>query len=167
MTTEQLAYIAALIDGEGSLECQKQKQAGAKNPQYRTRLSFTMVTEEPLLTLSHWLDINPPRKYPASDLWRSPFYRMHIPKTATLTLLQNCMPYIILKKRQAEILLEMEVIRQKYSPAKRHVGHAKFQPMPQEAIALFEEKYVEFRSLKLNKRPLKNRPIGGDDKWAR
>lgn len=30
-----------------------------------------------------------------------------------------------------------------------------------------EEKYVEFRSLKLNKRPLKNRPIGGDKKWAR
>ncbi len=167
MTTEQLAYIAALIDGEGSLECQKQKQPKGKNPQYRTRLSFTMVTEEPLLTLSHWLEINPPKTYPASDLWRSPIHRIHIPKTATLVLLQNCMPYLILKKRQAEILLEMEAIRQKHSPPKRHVGYAKFQPMSQEAIVLFEEKYVEFRSLKLNKRPLKNRPIGGDAKWAR
>lgn len=55
LTVEQLAYLAGLIDGEGSLECQKQSQAGSATPRYVIRLSFTMSTPEPLETVASWL----------------------------------------------------------------------------------------------------------------
>ena len=44
LNAEKYAYIAGLIDGDGSLECQKQRQRNGQTHSYRVRLSFTMVT---------------------------------------------------------------------------------------------------------------------------
>ncbi len=152
LNNTQLAYLAGMIDCDGSLECQKQMQKKGTTHRYAIRLSFTMATKEPINTISKWFGLNY-KKYPSVDSRRSPRYRIHIPKTITLVLLKNCLHYLVLKKRQAEILLEIESIRLGLNPGKKHYGKPTFQCMPPEWETQIEPLYRELRSLKSNKRP--------------
>jgi hypothetical protein len=152
----QVAYLAGLIDGEGSLESQKQVQAGGKTPRYVLRLSFTFVTVEPLATLSLWLGV-PVKVYASTDPRRSDRRIMHIPKSMAVVLLERCLPYLILKRRQAELILGIEAIRHASSPSLRHFGSQSATPMPLEAIGRMEALHVELRSLKSNKRTGRSR----------
>ena len=65
LSETQVAYVAGLIDGEGSLECQIQMQKGAATPIFTLRLSFTFGTEEPITTVAAWLG-TAPKRYPAT-----------------------------------------------------------------------------------------------------
>lgn len=157
LTEGQRAYLACLIDGEGSLETQKGFQRGAATPHFRIRLSFTMATEEPLLTVARWLEIAVPKVYPPQDETRSPRYRLHIPKNLTVEILRSVQPFLILKKRQAELVLEIERVRLASSPGRHHYGSVKARAMPAHAVALMEKLHHELRGLKSNKRPGKMR----------
>jgi hypothetical protein len=150
VTSIQSAYLAGLIDGEGSLECQKQMHGAAITPRYVIRLSFVMATEEPLRTVARWLG-REPKCYPATSLNRQPRWRLHIPKGILVPLLRGCLPYLILKKNQAEAILAIEDIRLRHSPAWCGDG------MPIVAIDQMEASFQILRSLKSNKRPLECR----------
>ena len=152
MNNHQYAYFAGALDCDGSVECQKQMQKNGKTPRYQIRLSFTMATYQPIATFEKWLGITH-KLYPAVDESRSPRYRLHIPKGITIPLLKGCLPYLTLKKRQAEILIEIEGIRESLSPGRNHYGQKSIQPMPPEWEKSVEPLYKELRSLKSNKRP--------------
>ena len=146
LTRPQLAYLAGLIDGEGSIECQRENPPGARTPRFSLRLSFAMATAEPIRTVAEWLDLTA-KRYPARP-GRHPCWRLHVPKGVAVELLRACEPYLILKRDQAGVLLAIEDVRERHSPAKRHVGHPRFQPMPVEAVEQMEQLHRELRDLK-------------------
>ena len=153
LSTEQLAYFAGFIDGDGSLECQKAMQKGGKTPRFTLRLSFTLATPEPLHTFTTWLEGTQVKVYLPVDERRSPRHRLHIPKSIAVPLLRSCLPYLVLKKPQAKLILAIEAVRLKYSPSRHHLGHPKAQPMPQVAIDKMDALHLQLRALKSNKRP--------------
>ena len=109
LTETQIAYIAGLIDGEGSLECQRQMQKGAATPIFTTRLSFTFGTAEPITTVAGWLG-GAPAVYPPTSPNRQPRWRFHIKNRVCLPLLERSLPYLILKKEQAALILAIDGI---------------------------------------------------------
>jgi hypothetical protein len=152
ITDEQAAYIAALIDGEGSVECQRELPRGAANYRYVLRVSFTMGTKEPLHTVGQWLGLAP-KMYPPTDPSRQPRWRLHLPKSVSCAVLERVMPYLILKRRQAELVLAIERVRAEASPSRQHFGTAKLLRMPDAAVRQMEELHQQLRSLKSAKRP--------------
>jgi len=156
LTTPQLAYIAGLIDGEGSLECQKQMQKRGRTPRYVLRLAFTMSTPEPLETTAMWLGLTP-KWYPVTDSRRQATCRLSIPKGITVPLLRQCLPYLILKHEAAKLILAIEEVRAKWSPTRHHFGSAKLEPMPQRAVEEMETLHQRLRATKSNKRPIRCR----------
>ena len=89
---------------------------------------------------------------------RQPLHRLHIPKQTAVVALQICLPYLLLKRPQAELILEIERIRAAYTPDRhKHPGHS--EPMPQEAVAAMDELHHQLLSLKSNKRPIHLRTL--------
>jgi hypothetical protein len=151
LTEVQAAYLAGLIDGEGSLESQKGVQRNGRTYSYTLRLAFAFATEEPLRTISQWLDLKVVRREP-QDLIRSPTWRTGVPKNKAVAVLKRALPYLILKREQAELMLAIEAIRETNSPLRAHFGKAKFQPMPDHAVDAMHALHQRLRSLKSNKR---------------
>lgn len=148
----QLGYLAGLIDGEGSIECQTEVQPRGRTTRYVLRVSFVFATEEPLRTVSEWLgsrySVHPP-----VDEKRSMRYRSHIYKNTAVELLKAVLPYLILKRRQAELILEIEAVRAANSTIRlARPGGGAPPPMPADAIEKMQELHTELRSLKSNKR---------------
>jgi hypothetical protein len=156
LTDAQVAYLAGLIDGEGSLECQKQIQPNGTTHCYKLRLSFVFATAEPLQTISLWLGLRV-RCYPATSPNRSPRWRAEVPKGKTVALLNRALPHLILKRRQAELVLAIEATRSANSPNRKHVGAARFTAMPLSAVSQMDQMFIELRSLKSNKRRMSAR----------
>jgi hypothetical protein len=151
LSSLQLAYLAGLIDGEGSLECQKEMQIKGVTPRFVLRLSFTFATREPLATICDWIGLSM-KEYPATSPNRSSRFRAHVPKNLAVPLIKGCLPYLILKHQQAKLILEIEAIRKRYSPDRRRFAPGKLRTMPLEAVELMESLFVQLRSLKSNKR---------------
>lgn len=149
----QLAYLAGLIDGEGSIESQTERQPRGATPRFVLRVSFVFSTEEPLRTICEWLDSRY-SVHPSTDPRRSPRYRSHIYKGVAVQLLRRCLPYLILKRRQAELILAIEAVRAANSTVRMaRPGGGGTPRMPEHAIARMQELHAELRSLKSNKRP--------------
>ena len=153
LTETQVAYIAGLIDGEGSLECQRQMQRGAVTPIFTLRLSFCFATAEPITTVANWLG-GEPLTYPATDPSRQPRWRFSIKKRIALPLLRRCLPYLILKKQQAELILEIDRVRASHSVPRTVKGPRSNLRMPDIGVVEMQSLYVGLRSLKSNKRPV-------------
>lgn len=147
----QLAYLAGLIDGEGSLESQRETQVRGRTPRYSLRLAFSLATEEPLRTIGEWIDVQP-KRYPPPDERRQPLWRLHIPKGKAVPLLDACLPYLILKREQAELVLAIERVRAAHSPS-RSIAMGEGRRMPAIALAQMEELHQRLRALKSAKRP--------------
>lgn len=148
----QLGYLAGLIDGEGSIESQQEIQPKGVTPRFVLRVSFTFATEEPLRTISAWLGTKY-SIYPSTDPKRSPRYRSHIYKTTAVALLRATLPFLILKKRQAELILQIESVRALHSPVRlARPGGGGTPRMPADAIAEMQTLHAELRSLKSNKK---------------
>jgi hypothetical protein len=64
----------------------------------------------------------------------------------------RCLPYLILKRPDAELALRIEMVRRANTPARRHNGSPHFAQMPGDAVEEMEWLYREFRSLKSNKK---------------
>lgn len=150
LSEAQVAYLAGLTDGEGSIECQREYQPRGRTPRFVLRLSFCFATPEPLATISQWLGI-PAKRYPATDATRSDRHRMHIVKATAVPLLRRMLPHLILKRREAELILKIEETRSANSPS-RSTGVGAHRRMPADAISRMTAFHVELRSLKSNKR---------------
>lgn len=153
LSETQVAYIAGLIDGEGSLECQRQMQKGAATPIFTLRLSFCFGSAEPITTVSGWLG-GYPLIYPPTDPKRQPRWRFHIKNRIALPLLRRALPYLILKQRQAELVLNIDATRAVHSVPRNVSGPRSNLRMPDVGVAAMQILYAELRSLKSNKRPV-------------
>ena len=151
----QIAYLAGLVDGEGSLECHKEMQRHGITPRYNLRLSFVFATPEPLATISQWIGIQV-KIYPATDPSRSPRHRMHITKGTAVPLLERMLPHLILKKREAALILAIERVRAANFPGRKTpIGVTRL--MPPHAIEEMNALWLQLRALKSNKRRMSAR----------
>jgi hypothetical protein len=141
----QKAYLAGLIDGEGSLECQPQMQRTGKTPSFRLAVSFNMVTVEPLRTVGSWFGVEP-KRYPAPSENRQPQWRLRFAKTLACQILEECLPYLLLKREQALVMLAIEEVRAANTPPLTTRWNSR--TMPAHAVERMAELTVQLRALK-------------------
>lgn len=152
LSEERIAYIAGLIDGEGSLECQMQMQKGAATPIFTLRLSFCFGTAEPITTVGTWLGMVP-NVYPPTTPNRQPRWRLHIKNRIALPLLSRALPHLILKQQQARLILAIDGVRAlNTAPRTMKGGYGVHRRMPAHAVEQMLRMHTALRALKSNKR---------------
>jgi len=147
LTETQAAYLAGLIDGEGCLHIQRMVN-DSKNPgpHFSARVTFLFATAEPLITVCGWLGLSPKMAiYPSAK--GKVRYRCDLKRSMIEPVLNECLPFMILKHRQAEILLEVVRDRKKH---KDYFG--KFTTTDKTTIQKMEVLWKECRDLKIIKR---------------
>ena len=104
-----LAYMAGIIDGEGSITMGNYSFTAKKTPQFTTYLAITTTD----IALCEWLMntfTGKFHKYTARQIpensRRTP-YRWQVTGNRLTDILSKTLPYLIIKKYQAEIMLKM------------------------------------------------------------
>lgn len=155
-TLTQLAYLAGIIDGEGSIyignfSCNK--KTGAKY--YQTNIEVTN-TDESLIV---WLVENIGGrmcKYTAKQTptnSRKPVFRWIVSGDLVTYLCHLLLPYIIIKKKQCEIMIKM---RKTFEHTGMQKGEQGIQNLPQEILDERQKYFLEMRALHC--RNYKNKP---------
>lgn len=109
--TLKLAYLAGIIDGEGYIGAKRRNPIGARqSPRYAIAVSVSMTDRQPidmLAALSRCTaEIKPKKrgKYKA-------IYTFSVESGMAEELLYDVLPYLIVKKRQAELALQLADLR--------------------------------------------------------
>ena len=146
-TNEQLAYLAGIIDGEGSIYigCYSHNPKTG-TPHYQTKIEVSNTSE----TLIDWLIANfqgNKTKYLYSQLPKNSkrdVYRWTIWSDHVGFLCQAMLPYLIIKKREAEIMIE---IRKTYDITHTQKGHQGLVPIKQSVLDDRARLYKEIKAL--------------------
>ena len=112
LSNEELAYIAGIIDGEGHLGISKNttKRQRQRNPKYQSEICVINTDKR----LMDWLESkmgglinarNMNGKNVKKDIWKIS-YRWRIQESLHPELLNLILPYLVIKKRQAELIIE-------------------------------------------------------------
>lgn len=105
LTSTQWAYFAGMVDGEGCI--------GFDRTPRSIDLAFAFSTVEPLATFKEWFGdhilVNP---YETKIRGRIKGWR-------ALPLLEGCLPYLILKRRQAELAIQLLKLKGQFNLSKR------------------------------------------------
>lgn len=150
------AYLAGIIDGEGSIYigCYSvNKKTGA--PHYQTKIEVSNTSEE----LVDWLiktfggnkTFYSAKQTPKNS--RRAVHRWTIWSDHVAHMCEIMLPYLIIKKRQAEIMIEM---RNTYNRDHHPRGVQGMQPLEQSVLDHRARLYHEIKSLHIRNR---NNPI--------
>lgn len=105
-TTEQLSYLAGIIDGEGSLCIDLQSANGKcrKHNYYAIRLSIVNTNED----LMKWLVATFQGNYYAQTKYegRKQCYTYRLFSNKLLDVVKACHPFFIIKKAQADLMIQ-------------------------------------------------------------
>jgi hypothetical protein len=103
MNELDLAWAAGFLDGEGCLTVQECTKRGAVRPQYQALIDAAQVTPLPLdrLVALFGGQVRPYRK---AFYWR-------LYNAKTVPVCEQLLPYLVGKRRQAELLLEFAALR--------------------------------------------------------
>jgi hypothetical protein len=133
-----LAYCAGLIDGEGSIYIKKETYQSKTNPKYRIVFKITM-TEEPLIDLLSKTFNGTYHLTTGNHLSRKSLYSMHLGDRKAIKAITSLLPYLMLKKKQAELALEFVRTREEFQ--------AKGNRLSIEQREVYERFYQESRRL--------------------
>jgi hypothetical protein len=146
-TTAQLAYLAGIIDGEGSIYIGNfSSNPKTGNPYYQTNMEVTN-TEEALI---NWLINNfGGRNYTYTEKQtpknsRRTVYRWIISGDDLTELCHLLLPYLIIKKRQCEIMIQM---RKTFERKRASLGRQGTLPLEQDVLEERKRLFDEMRSL--------------------
>lgn len=146
-TISQLAYLAGIIDGEGSIYIGNfSSNPITGNPYYQTNMEVTN-TEESLII---WLIDNfggrrcnyTAKQTPKNS--RRTVYRWIISGEDLTELCHLLLPYLIIKKRQCEIMIEM---RKTFERKRASLGRQGTMPLEPEILEQRKRLFDEMRSL--------------------
>lgn len=142
------AYLAGLIDGEGSFVIQKTsvekiaKSCRAKTPKYLAYFCIGMVDKSPLELIQETINAGKVYEERVPDrrsIWRIRFAG----RLKLIPFVENLLPYLIVKKKQAELILDFcknwETPGQKERGYRACVSHQELQRR--------EEAYLKMRKL--------------------
>ncbi len=147
-----LGYLAAMIDAESHVGIQRLIGKKRRNPSYVVRFELAMTDLKPVAFVNSLL---PHAKvlHQAAIGRRLPYYRLRLTQQEALSFLRLVYPYVQGKKRQIELCFEIDALRRRFSPSRRHFGMARFQPLPPDFAEQADVLFQEFRSLQMNKKP--------------
>ena len=131
MTDKELtyAYLAGFIDADGSISIiktkysRKTKNGLKESTQYRIKLSAHNCKIEPLQMLQKEFGAGKLRhkktgKTKLHDNWR-PCYEWVVCNTQAAIAIKALLPYLTIKKEQANLCIELDDFRQTYSAVQR------------------------------------------------
>lgn len=110
---EQRAWVGALIQGEGCIQCRYVEESGSTQLQ----LSLSMVDPAPIFTLARYYGLQSPRKPTKNHQWK-PLWRKNISGLRALRTLQEILPFLRGQKRN-----EANKAIVFFSPDGYHGGH--------------------------------------------
>ena len=110
-----LAYTAGIVDGEGSIYMKR--SAPGRSHGYSIFLRVGVTSGE----LIHWLIVHfggwsEPAMLPGN---RKPLWRWALYGEAAAALLQRLLPYLVIKRRQAELVIDFYSVR---NPRRQHLS---------------------------------------------
>ena len=113
---EQAAYLAGFLDGDGCIASNFERSNAKKSMSYRVRIriSFTQITPRRAVldTMRGWIESGVIADYEHNSMSE---YVIR-DQQAVGDLLQTLLPYLIVKKRHAELALEILTLKeQRYS----------------------------------------------------
>lgn len=146
----QIGYIAGFVDGEGTLQVRKHK---SKNSiWYYPTILLTNTNYQVLDTLSKWLKakVTPLRYTPSSKNHRDCFKITIATICDVLSLAKFLKPYLLIKRRQAELLEELAIIKVGKESQIIRGEHGRIKGTTMRTLPREEEIYEEVK--KLNRR---------------
>ena len=123
---EWLAYLAGFFDGEGTISIHKHKETTSRGYYFQPFFSVSNTNLEALTFIKNKLGNignlhkTSTRKGELEKGWK-PAYRLDIGKRShLLELLPKIIPYLIIKKKQSELLLQFLLRRDRKKRVLRH-----------------------------------------------
>lgn len=142
LTETQKAYIAGVIDGEGCICLYK------SNSRHILCVSFTSTDKRLIAYLSKLLDWNFAYTKPKNRIWKTS-YRLQAMDSRSERALKDILPYLIIKREQAELALRF---RETYK-----IKYPKRKGIPKNIWDLRESQEKQMHIL--NKKGASNKPI--------
>lgn len=144
----QWAYFAGLIDGEGSFVIAKTsvekiaKSSGSKTPKYLAYFCIGMVDREPLDKIIELIGCG--KVYEERVPNRRSIFRIRFGgRLKLMPFIENLLPYLIVKKKQAETVLDF--CKNWVTSEKGYHGYRL--QVPEEELQRREEAYLKMRKL--------------------
>uniref|UniRef100_A0A6M3XPE8 Putative homing endonuclease n=1 Tax=viral metagenome TaxID=1070528 RepID=A0A6M3XPE8_9ZZZZ len=133
LTGIEKSYLAGIIDGEGSIGiCRRLRR---NSIEYRCRMRITNTSEELMNFLEekfkeqgYYIKIKRSRDYR-----RKPIYEFELGDRLTIKFLTEVLPYLIIKKKQAENAIKLK---------ETYNGYVRHKSIPTEVTKIREECYV-------------------------
>ena len=145
MTAETaLAYLAGIIDGEGYIGIKRTTRRDARSPIYHERIQVRMTDEAAIQFLAATLGGNYYREQPHANDGR-PLYCWQASDALACRILERVMPYLIVKRDQAENVLRLRA--SKLDPRARRRGSPAARVMDVDVLAERETLYLRARDL--------------------
>lgn len=134
-----LAYLAGIMDGEGTFAITKVKPKGYTNLRYSARITLGMVEEE---IIQLFIDRYGGKARVERVHGRKPVYRWARVGDSenTVRVIEELLPYLRAKKKRAEIVLE-------YIRTKKTTGFQRSQGVPADELRKREDFYQKVKEL--------------------
>lgn len=150
---ELYAYLAGIIDGEGSLMIRKSTWRLGKdmqNPQYNARVGFKMNREElpKIFKKTFGGHYHKDKKvYQSKNGFKTnkPMYCYNAEHNLAYKIVDAVYPYLVLKKQQADLILELR--KTKEMPERKSSGEFHGQPYSPAFIQKLENLYLKINLL--------------------
>jgi hypothetical protein len=146
-TVSQLAYMAGIMDGEGTFyigNYSGNRKNGDKH--FQTIIIISCIDE----CLINWLYNTfggSKSKYTPNQMaknCRRQVYKWYAQSNRMLHICEEILPYLVIKKRQCEIMIE---IRKTYNDLHNIKGRQRVQNLPKEVLELRQSLMDELRNL--------------------
>ena len=149
-----LAYLAGIVDGEGSISIGSYSMSSIGTPQFTTYLCICNTNKD----MIDWLVDNfgtkciPYTNNQLSKNSRLPVWRWQITGDKLLHICELILPYIVAKRRQVEIMIEMR----KTFKERTYIKGQRGPKISEELIARRQSLIKEIRSLHIRTSSVKN-----------
>ena len=150
----EIGYLAAMVDAECHVGIQREISPRRRTPAYVIRFELAMTDQKPI----HFVNSLLPSAKIIRQLTngrRLPYYRLRLTQQEAIRMLKIVRPYVRGKGRQIDLCFQLDALRRRMTPSRRHNGHPYFQRMPDDFAVAADKIFTEFRSLQLNKKPRK------------
>jgi len=106
--TLQLSYLAGFIDGEGSIFITKINNKKSGNVWYRTTVACANSDRRPIDMLREWTNAKAFFYRPGKKATYKPSWQWLATGNTALKFLKDIEPYLIVKKKQAQVAIEFQ-----------------------------------------------------------
>lgn len=144
MTETTIAYLAGLVDGEGYVGIKRSRRRDAVNLSYHERIQVRMIHEEAIALLARTLGGSYYREKPHANDGR-PLFCWQASDRLACTILRTLLPYLLVKRDQAENVLELRASKE--DPRSSLRGSPSHRTMPDEIVAHRENLYRRAKAL--------------------